>query len=168
MPRIIMLLVGVGLLVPKIAAGQNIIVTKDMVGDIAVHTHKDPITDDSIRTVSVKGRDLILGWGCEEEDLALMIVAPILVTHGGASEVTMRFDGQPSEEPKLWPVPVPEAKTVVKAPDSLAHALTAKAMKARQVTVRVRNPTTDFTKTTIFSLMGLTRALSMLPCRKPE
>lgn len=166
MRYVIALLVGIGIFAPKQAVSQNLIKNKDQIRDVTVHTHRDPITDQEITVVTIEGRHLILGWGCENDTLALMVaVRSGILTMGNPAEVTMRYDEHPAEDAGQWSVP--ESFKVAVSPDTLIHPLTERAMKARQLVMRTRDPVTNRIRTEVFGLMGLTRALGMLSCYKP-
>lgn len=165
MRPLLALIFGISLVAPKPLVAQNVVTTETKFQDAMVRTYRDPITDDQITTVTLEGKNLILGWGCKEEKWVMMLGGTRTLAVGGTSEVTLRFDEQPADAPVRWPVS--GGRKFANSPDTITRPLTVRAMKARQLVVRARDPITDRSVTEVFGLMGLTRALGMLPCDKP-
>jgi len=148
----------------------------------------DPVTDSVRNLLTVWGtslgtgdRDLMLGWHCEPDSLAVTVLAPANIAHWlndpgkektvGSRLIQYRFDRKKAVGPEAWTYHGTrigrqwELGTLTASTDQAAR-LTRSAPGAKVLLYRIFGHNRSVVTTARFDMTGAREALAHIPCAK--
>lgn len=155
------------LLMPLAANAQSSTVEREFPeGDFAITISRDALTDaNTSHAMSIaENEEGALAWKCMEDGLnvVLAIGNPYEGDEDDDIMVQYRFDSEEPAPQEYWALFGGKKMAYIRM--DMVSTFTDAAMKAERVAVRAVDPYDDESRTFLFGLDGLDKALKHLPC----